>query len=67
LTEFGKAIGKGQGQEAGPTLHRQDPPRGGGGKSEASAFTSQSEILRIGALSFLWYSFRVKRIAFIFL
>jgi hypothetical protein len=31
LTEFGKAIGKGQGQEAGPTLHRQDTPRGGGG------------------------------------
>jgi hypothetical protein len=34
-------------------------------KSETSAFTSQSEISRIAILSFLWCSFRVKRIAFI--
>src|ERR1700735_2333098 len=40
--------------------------RQGRQKSEASAFTSQSEISRIGALSFLWCSFRVKRIAFHF-
>jgi hypothetical protein len=34
-------------------------------KSETSAFTSQSEISRMSALSFLWCSFRVRRIAFI--
>jgi len=44
---------------------RQQVVVGGRQKSEALAFTSQSEISRIGALSFLWCSFRVKRIAFI--
>jgi hypothetical protein len=45
-------------------VHRQDTAGGGGGKNlKRSAFTSQSEISRIGTLSFLWCSFRVKRIA----